>query len=144
MTALTVQNKAVVIRFNKEIIEENNLESFEEIMDPAFINHTAVAGMNKGAAGILHTFNNILRPAFPDLKVTIHEQVAEGDRVTTFKTISGTHKGTFMGIPATHQPVSIRVMDMVTVRAGKYYEHWGVNTMAALVAELKAIHPAEK
>ncbi|TWV99342.1 ester cyclase [Chitinophaga pinensis] len=144
MTARTEQNKAVVRRFNKEIIEENNMESFKEIMDPAFINHTAMAGMDKGAAGILHTFNNILRPAFPDLKVTIYEQVAEGDKVTTFKIISGTHQGVFLGIPATHQSVSIRVMDMVTVRDGKYYEHWGVNTMAALVAELKAINSNEK
>jgi predicted ester cyclase len=140
MTAVTEQNKAVVRRFNKEIIEENNLQTFDEIMDPAFINHTAMNGMDNGPAGILHTFNNILRPAFPDLKVTIHEQVAEGDKVTTFKTISGTHTGAFMGIPATHQPVSIRVMDMVTVRDGKYYEHWGINTMLALIAELKAIH----
>lgn len=144
MTVVTEQNKAVVRRFNKEVIEENNLHSFNEIMHAAFINHTAAAGADSGAAGILYTFNEVLRPAFPDLRVTIHEQVAEGDKVTTFKTISGTHTGTFMGIPPTHQVVMIRVMDMVTVRDGQYVEHWGVNTLGALVAELKAIHAAKK
>lgn len=144
MTALTEQNKAVVRRFNKEIIEENNLQSFNEIMHPSFINHTAATGVDSGAAGILYTFNEILRPAFPDLKVTIYEQVAEGDKVTTFKTISGTHTGSFMGIPATHQAVTIRVMDMVTVRDGQYCEHWGVNTLGALLAELKAIDTTKK
>jgi predicted ester cyclase len=144
MATTIEQHKAVVRRFNKEVIEENNPDTFAEIMHPAFINHTAAKGVDNGAAGILHTFNNILRPAFPDLKVTIYEQVGEGDRVTTFKTISGTHLGTFMGIPATHQPVTIHVMDMVTIRDGKYYEHWGVNTLMAVVAELKAIHGASK
>jgi len=144
MTAITEENKAVVRRFNKEVIEEGNRESFDEIMHPDFINHTAATGIDKGPAGILHTFEHILRPAFPDLSVTIYGQVAEGDKVTTHKTISGTHLGTFMGIPATQQPVTIQVMDMVTLRDGKYYEHWGVNTMQALVAELKAIHAENK
>lgn len=140
MTATIEQNKAVVRRFNKEVIEEGNLQSFGELMDPAFINHTAAKGIDKGPAGIIHTFNNILRTAFSGLTVTIYEQVAEGDKVTTRKTISGIHTGTFMGVAATRQPVSIQVMDMVTIKDGKYYEHWGINTMAALAAELKALH----
>ena len=144
MTATIEQNKALVRRFNKEIIEEGNPQSFQEIVDPAFINHTAAKGMDKGPAGLIYTFENILRPAFSALKVTIYEQVGEGDKVTTRKTISGIHTGTFMGIPATHQPVTIHVMDMVTIKDGKYYEHWGVNTMMALAAELKAIHADNK
>jgi predicted ester cyclase len=144
MTATIERNKAVVRRFNKEVIEEGNLQSFQELMDPAFINHTAAKGIDSGPAGIIHTFENILRPAFSDLKVTIYEQVGEGDKVTTRKTISGIHTGTFMGVPATLQPVTIHVMDMVTVKDGKYYEHWGVNTMMALAAELKTLHAANK
>ncbi|PSL34545.1 ester cyclase [Chitinophaga ginsengisoli] len=144
MTATIEQNKAIVRRFNKEIIEEGNPQSFQEIVDPAFINHTAAKGMDKGPAGLIHTFENILRPAFSDLKVTIYEQVGEGDKVTTRKTISGIHTGTFMGVAATHQPVIIHVMDMVTIKNGKYYEHWGVNTMMALAAELKAAHTDSK
>lgn len=144
MTATIEQNKAIVRRFNKEIIEQGNPQSFREIVDPAFINHTAAKGMDKGPAGLIHTFENILRPAFSDLKVTIYEQVGEGDKVTTRKTISGVHTGVFMGVPATHQPVAIQVMDMVTIKDGKYYEHWGVNTMMALAAELKALHAGGK
>ncbi|MGY0040348.1 ester cyclase [Pedobacter sp. NJ-S-72] len=91
------KNKAIIRRFNLEVIEQGNLESFKELMNDQFINRTAPEGIDNGPGGMIYTFNQILRPAFPDLKVTIYEQLAEGDLVTTRKTITGTHDGIFMG-----------------------------------------------
>jgi predicted ester cyclase len=131
-------NKEVVRRFNKEVIERLDQRAFQELMHKDFINHTAaLVGISPGADGIWHTFQNILKPAFPDLSVEIHEQIAEGDKVTTRKTIRGTHLGPFMGIPATKQTVTIEVIDIVTVRDGKYLEHWGINTLFAVAAKLR-------
>ena len=87
---------------------------------------------------MLNTFNNVLRPAFPDLKVIIHEQVAEGDVVTTRKAITGTHTGSLLGIAPTGAAVTIDVIDMVRLRNGRYYEHWGVNTLPAVLQQLSA------
>src|SRR4051812_34917313 len=123
-------SKTVVLRFNKEVIEEGNLESFKELMDDNFVNHSAPAGMDNGPQGMIHTFNNVLRVAFPDLKVIIYDQVAEGDKVTTRKAITGTHTGPLMGIPPTDKKVTIDVIDIVRVKDGKYVEHWGMNTLA--------------
>jgi predicted ester cyclase len=72
------------------------------------------------------------------LGVTIHDQIAEGDKVTTRKTISGTHTGPFAGIAPTGKPVSIDVIDVVRVRNGQYVEHWGINTLPSVLAALKA------
>ncbi len=130
------KNKTVVRRFNKEVIEEGRLDSFKELMDEGFINRTAPADANNGPEGMLNTFNNILRPAFPDMTVTIYEQVAEGDLVTTRKSITGTHTGILMGIPPTGRTVTINVIDIVRVRDGKYFEHWGINTLPAVMAQL--------
>ncbi|MBI2726769.1 MAG: ester cyclase [Polaromonas sp.] len=130
-------NKAVVSRFNKEVIEQGRLDSFQELMDPAFVNHSAPPGMDNGPAGMINTFNNVLRPAFPDLKVVIHEQVAEGDLVTSRKTISGTHLGVLMGIAPTNRKVSIDVIDIVRVKNGRYFEHWGLNTLGPVLQELR-------
>lgn len=132
------KNKAIVRRFNKEFIEEGNLDSFKDLMDDEFINRTAMAGVDPGPEGMITVINNMLRTAFTDLTVTIYEQVAEGDLVTTRKAISGTHTGPFMGVPATGRPVTIHVMDMVRVKNGKYYEHWGINTMQVVLAQLSA------
>lgn len=132
------KNKDIVKRFNKEVIENGNLKSFEELMDNDFINHSAPAGADNGPNGMINTFNNLLRPAMPDMKVTIYEQVAEGDLVTTRKKITGTQTGTFMGIEPTDKKVSIEVIDIIRIKNGKYFEHWGINNLPNVLAQLKS------
>ncbi len=129
-------NKAVVRQFNKEVIEEGNRESFDALMDQNFINQTAPTAVN-GAEGMWNTFTNILRPAFPDLRVEIYDQIAENDKVTTRKAIIGTHKGVLMGIEPTGKQIRIEVIDIVRLKNGKYVEHWGINTLQNLIMELK-------
>jgi len=129
-------NKAVVRRFNKEVIEQGNGDSFNALMDSKFINRSAPDGMDNGPAGMIWFFNEILRPAIPNLKVIIYDQVAEGDMVTTRKTISGTQTGQLLGVPATGKAVSIDVIDIVRVKDGKYVEHWGITSFHAVLASL--------
>lgn len=136
MSTQSQLNKQIVRRFNQEVIAEGNLASFQELMDEQFINHSAPPGADNGPQGMINTFNHILRPALADMKVIIHEQVAEDDLVTTRKTITGTHTGALMGIPPTDRPVSIDVIDIVRLRNGKYIEHWGINTLPVVLQHL--------
>ena len=130
------ENKSVIRRFNKEVIEECNLNTFNALMHKEFINRTAPATAN-GADSMWHTFANILKPAFPDLAVEIYDQIAEDDKVTTRKAIIGTHQGVLMGIPPTLKKIRIDVIDIVRLRDGKCFEHWGLNTLQTVIAELK-------
>jgi predicted SnoaL-like aldol condensation-catalyzing enzyme len=130
-------NKAIVRRFNEEVIQQCNRASFEALMDSQFINHSAPAGFDPGAGGMWYFFNDLLHPALSDIKVTILQQVAEGDLVTTHKLISGTHTGNFMGIAATGKAVELEVIDIVRVENEKYAAHWGVNTLAAVLQSLQ-------
>jgi predicted ester cyclase len=130
------QNKEAVRRFNKEVIEQGNLDSFKQLMDDQFINRTAPPSAND-ANGMWNTFSNILRPAFSDLIVEIYDQVAEGDKVVTRKAIKGTHTGTLMDIPPTGKKVQIDVIDIVRLKDGRYFEHWGINTLQVLLMELR-------
>src|SRR5690242_17837126 len=111
-------NKAVVKRFNRDVIERGDRAAFEELMAPDFVNRTAPPGMPSGADGMWLMFDKYLRPAMPDLAVEIHEQVAERDLVTTRKTIRGTHRGDFFGVAATGKTLEIQVIDIVRVRDG--------------------------
>jgi predicted ester cyclase len=129
-------NKEVVKRFNKEVIEQGNEASFRELMAPEFVNRTAPAGTPSGPEGMQYFFEKILRPALPDLQVEIQQQIAEGDLVTTRKTIRGTHRGALFGVAATHQRVAIDVIDIVRVEEGRYVEHWGITTLPELLAQL--------
>jgi predicted ester cyclase len=132
------KNKAVVVRFNKEVIEGGSEEAFRDLMAPDFVNRTAAPGVAPGPDGMLFTFNRILRPALPDLRVEIHDQIAEGDKVTTRKTLHGTHRGELLGIPPTNRAVAIDVIDIVRVKDGRYAEHWGINTLASVLTQLRA------
>ncbi|MDR6805995.1 putative ester cyclase [Dyadobacter sp. BE34] len=137
METMTEKNKAVVRRFNQEVIGEGNLDSFKELMDEQFVNRSAPEGMNNGPDGMIYFFNEILRPGMPDVHVTIHQQVAEADLVTTRKTIGGTHTGTFLGIPATGRAINIDVIDIVRVKDGKYFEHWGITSLPEILSQLQ-------
>ncbi|MET3535761.1 ester cyclase [Chryseobacterium limigenitum] len=139
MEASIETNKSIVIRFNEEVIEKGNVEIFRELMDDRFINHSAPAGADNGPNGMINTFNNIMRPAMLDMKVTIYDQVAEGDLVTTRKNISGTQTGELMGFAPTGQKISIDVIDIVKIKNGKYIEHWGINTLPLVLSKLKEI-----
>lgn len=129
-------NKEVVRRFNIEVIQNGNEAAFRALMAPRFINHAALPGMPNGPDSMWNTFQNILRPALSSLTVTIHDQIAEADRVTTRKTISGVHTGTLMGVPATGRDVAISVIDIVRIEDGRYAEHWGLNTLSTVLAQL--------
>jgi steroid delta-isomerase-like uncharacterized protein len=133
----TRANKAAVARFNEEVIERGDEGAFRELVAPDFVNRSAAPGMSSGPDGLLITFNRVLRPALPDLTVEIHDQIAEGDKVTTRKTLRGTHRGELLGIPPTGKTVAIDVIDIVRLKDGRYVEHWGVNTLPTVLAQLR-------
>ena len=136
MTSVLDQNKAVVRRFNHDVIERGDRASFQALMDAHFVNHAAPPDADQGAESMWHTFQNVLRPAFPDLAVVIYEQVAEGDLVTTRKAITGTHTGPLLGVSPTGQRVTIDVIDIIRIRDGLYLEHWGINTLPNVFQKL--------
>jgi predicted ester cyclase len=136
--SLLERNKIVVQRFNREVLEAGDEQAFRELLAPDFVNHSAPPGTPNGAEGMWRTVKEVLHPAFPDLKVEIHDQVAEGDRVFSRKTIHATHLGPLFGVAATGRRVSVSVFDVVRVLDGRYVEHWGMNTLANVVEALRS------
>jgi len=134
MQYITEQNKKAVIRFNKEFIEEDNIDSFKELVAPGVINHSAPPGSSTGPDGMIHFLQNILKSGFPDLKVEILDQVAEKDLVSTRKVFYATHTGMFMNIPPTGRQVVINVIDIIRLKNGQYVEHWGMSNLSEIIA----------
>ena len=128
--------KSIVARFNHEIIERGNMTLFSELVSPAFVNHTAPSA-NAGPAGFLAFFTDVLRAAFSDIQVEIHDQIAETDKVVTRKTIHGTNTGRFMGVDPTGKRIHIQITDIVRLLEGKYAEHWGSADIHGLLAQIK-------
>jgi predicted ester cyclase len=137
MNTVTEKNKAIVVRFNKEFIEQGKLEVFKDLVADDLFNHTAPPGASNGPDGMVYFLQHVLRAGFPDITVDILDQIAEGDKVTTRKVFHGTHTGNFMGIAATNNKVDIHVIDIIRLRDGKYVEHWGMSNLAEVAGFLK-------
>ncbi|MCR8556041.1 ester cyclase [Mucilaginibacter sp. BJC16-A38] len=135
MTEQEKQNKEVVLRFNREVLEKGSIDAINEIIHPDFVNYTA-PGSARGPQGIIDFTISIMHKALKDIKVEIHDQVFEDDKVVTRKTISGTHVDTFMGIAPSGKRGSINIIDIITVNNGQYTEHWSIRDISGLVNPL--------
>jgi predicted ester cyclase len=134
----TEQNKAIVVRFNKEFIEQGNENAFNELLSINVINHSAPAGMPNGKDSFYFFLNKVLRKGFPNLTVEIQEQIAERDLVTTRKKIRATHSGEIFGIPPSNKEVEINIIDIIRIQDGKYAEHWGQSNFDEVLKQISA------
>ncbi len=91
-----------------------------------------------GREGI-EQFYGALRAAFPDLRITIEDQVAEGDRVVTRWTARGTHTGAFQGIPPTGKQGRMTGIDIDRIADGKVVECWVNSDDLGLLQQLGVI-----
>jgi len=117
------QNKAVIRRFVEEVQNNKSEAAYDELNHPEFVNLSAPPGVpsdREGGKMYLWGFLN----AFPDSRFTIDDMIAEGDRVVTKKTFTGTQSGDFSGIPATGRTVTLQYVDIMRVRDGRIVEHW--------------------
>ena len=134
--------KLLVRRFVEEAQSRGNLDILEEALASDFVNHSAPPGVPPTREGTRQLFA-AMRSAFPDLTATIHDQIAEGDKVVTRKTLTGIHRGPFFGIPPTGRRVSFGVIDIVRVVDGRIVEHWNEVDQLGLLRQLGAIPGTE-
>ena len=134
------ENKATVQMFYDEVLNRGNLDVIDKMTAENYVDHTAPPGMPPGREGEKQWFT-MLRAAFPDGQTTIDDIIAEGDKVAVRATMTGTHQGDFMGIPATGKPVTISGIDVTRFHEGQSVEHWGQWDMAALMQQLGVAPP---
>jgi len=128
--------KAVVRRNTEEVQGRGNFAVFEQLFADNFLDHTPQPGRTPDKDGARQLYK-ILRTAFPDFHADIHWQLADGDRVTTYKTYHGTHRGEFLGVAPTGRKVQFETVDVMRVQDGKISEHWGVANLFSLMRQLQ-------
>jgi steroid delta-isomerase-like uncharacterized protein len=136
---MSEQNKAVSRRVVEELFVEGKLDLAGELVDPNFVGHDVAApepvrgieGIKEQAAGY--------RAAFPDLKLTIEDQIAEGDRVTTRWTARGTHKGDLFGVAPTGKQATVTGVTIDRFSGGKIVESWDTWDALGLMQQIGAV-----
>jgi steroid delta-isomerase-like uncharacterized protein len=99
-------NAAIVRGFADEVITKGNIEAAAEYVWENVVEQVPLPGQGPGLNG-LKDIIRAMRTGFPDVVFSIQEQIAEGDKVASRFEWTGTHKGEFLGIPATGWPVRV-------------------------------------
>ena len=129
-------NKAVV-RSAYAAINAGDLVALAAVIAEDVVEHDVVPGIPPTKAGVIQFFTG-MRKSFSGLTLTVHDMIAEGDKVATIGTMSGTHVGEFMGMPATGKPVQVPIADCFRLEHGKVAEHWGVIDTGIMKEQLGA------
>jgi predicted ester cyclase len=94
------ENKAIFTRYLEEAWNQSNLEVVDEIFD-RYVSHQPDGSVLERGPEDVKRFVGEFREAFPDLRLIIEEQIAEGDKVVSRGTIRGTHLREFRGMVPT-------------------------------------------
>ena len=136
---MSEENKALFRRMFEEVINQGNISLIDELVAPDFVEHEELPpGAPAGREAVKQLFS-MLHTGFPDLKATIDDVIAEGDKVVARTTWSGTHQGEFMGIPPTGKRASFGVIDIVRCADGKLVEHWGQMDSMGMMQQLGVV-----
>ena len=130
----TEENKAIFRSF-LDAFDKGDMDTLSQIVAPNVIDHAGPPGMPPGIEGFKQ-LAAMLRMAFPDVYHTIDDMIAERDKVVLRGSFGGTHKGEFLGIPATGKQVMVMTIDILRIADGKVMEHWGQFDALGLMQQL--------
>jgi steroid delta-isomerase-like uncharacterized protein len=134
-------NKATVRRID-EVLNSGDLElifaTIDELMAPDALIHTPLRIEATGAELAKQLWARLLR-AYPDLRIAIEDLIAEGDKVVSRNTVTGTNRGEFMGFPPTGKSVAYSEVIINRFVDGRIVETWAVVDILAQMRQLGAI-----
>jgi steroid delta-isomerase-like uncharacterized protein len=131
------ENKTRVRRVFDEGFNQGRQDVFDELIAPNYVNHD-MPTPGPGVEGFKQLIG-MFRAAFPDMQIAVEDMVAEGDKVVSRGTFTGTHRGEFMGIPATGRQVVVTYTDVWRAENGKFAENWVQLDMLGMLRQLGVV-----
>lgn len=126
-----MDNKKTIL----ELVEANTIEGLDQLCAANIGAHIPMFPEVANKDGFLG-FAKMLFTAFPDLSHKVDFQIAEGDFVTTYITVTGTHDGDFNGIPATGNKVTFADVMITRMENNQAVELWAQFDVLALLGQL--------
>jgi steroid delta-isomerase-like uncharacterized protein len=131
--------KSIVRRLYEEVWNKRKMQLMSELVSPSHALH----GPNFSGSSIgpeaYRRHVALFVAGFPDLRFTIEDTVTEGDRVVVCWTLSGTHKGEYMGIPATNKKVSIQGITIHHIANGRIMDSYPMRDMWGMMQQLGVV-----
>jgi len=124
---MSAENKALTRRIFEEVFSEGKLALIEQVAASDYSAHDPTSPPVQGHEGF-RQFVTVYRTAFPDLRVKVEDQIADGDRVATRWLASGTHTGPLASpggdIPPTGKRSNVTGITISRIAGGKVVEEW--------------------
>lgn len=136
----TEQNAAIVRNFVDQVITQGDIDSAAQFVCEDVVEQVPFPGQGPGLRGLQDVLRG-MRSGFPDLNFAITEQVAEGDKVASRFEWTGTHRGEFLGVPATGRPVRVWGIVIDRLENGRIKDTRIIMDSLGLMMQLGVIPP---
>jgi steroid delta-isomerase-like uncharacterized protein len=132
------ENASIVRRFVEEVISQGKIDRADQFVWEDVVEQVPLPGQGPGLDG-LKDILRAMRAGFPDLIFSILEQVTEGDKVVSRFEWTGTHRGSFFGVPATGKPVRVWGIVIDRLQSGRIKETRILMDTMGLMAQLGVV-----
>lgn len=124
MPEIQEENKRVARYFYEVISNTGDVSEIDKYISPDYTEVYNAERIQTGIKGAIEHIKGV-KTTYPDLKLTIEKQIAEGDWVVTHLTARGTHLGTWIGMKPTGKKLEFTAINVDKIVDGKIVEHGG-------------------
>lgn len=133
-----VDNKTVIQEYIKKIVNTGNVSKISNYISPEYSEIYEGKRFELGVEGAIEHIIGV-RNTYPDLKLIIEKQICEGEWVVTCYTMTGTHKGDWLGIKPTNKKLTVTGVNVDRIINGKIIEHGGAANLLEPLLNANAI-----
>jgi steroid delta-isomerase-like uncharacterized protein len=138
---MSVSNKDVIRRLYQEVWNDQKLEVADQVISKTHaLNEPTVVGAAVGPENYKRQAKRFIT-AFPDLRFTVDELLAEKDKVVAAWTLSATHKGEFLGLAPTGKRISVSGITIHHVADGKILDSYAIWDALTLLPQMDVVLP---
>jgi steroid delta-isomerase-like uncharacterized protein len=134
-------NATIIRRFADEVITQGKIDLAAQYVWEDVVEQVPLPGQGPGLDGLKDILRS-MRAGFPDIIFSIQEQITEGDKVASRFEWSGTHKGEFLGVPATDRSVKVWGVVIDRLENGRIRDTRIIMDTLGLMAQLGALPPS--
>lgn len=119
-------NKELSRRWFEEVWNRRNSKAIDELMAPDAVAHglAPMDGRPLPGPAQFRVFWEQFCGAFPDIRITVEDVIAEGDKTAVRFSFHATHRGEHLGVPPTQKPISATGMSIIRWQNGRIVEGW--------------------
>ena len=130
------EHRTVVRRYFSDLINKRDYTAADRLLGADFRFHDPAMAHEPMTREVFFGFLGALNAAFPDYQFTVEDQIVCEDKAVARWRFTGTHRGEFLGVPATGRAVTVTGIDIFEFAGGKIVQAWVEVNLAGLLQQL--------